>query len=80
MSKKINALEHNRVPDHQVLDEEEAKKVLKERGLVDKKLPSIKKSDPALDGLEAEVGDLVEITRSSSTAGTHKYYRRVIKD
>ena len=80
MAKKIDALEHNRVPDHHVLDEDEAKEIMEEKGLDQKKLPSIKKSDPALNDLEVEVGDLVEITRESPTAGTHKYYRRVIKD
>lgn len=80
MAKKINALEHNRVPDHQILDEEDVQEVLMEEGIEVSELPAIKISDPAIEDLDVEVGDVIKILRDSHTAGSHKYYRRVIKD
>lgn len=42
------------------------------------KLPKIKKTDPALpEG--ADIGNIIKITRNSSTAGTSLYYRVVVE-
>lgn len=76
MTANINT--HFIVPAHEILGEEEAKKVLMEYRIDRSKLPKIKKMDPALpEG--AKIGDVIKITRKSATAGEAIYYRVVIE-
>lgn len=76
--KKI-ILSHSLVPKHEILSEEEAKKVIEKYAGGDKyKLPYIKKTDPIVRALGAKVGDVIKITRKSPTAGESVYYRLVI--
>ena len=44
----FNILEHNLVPEHTLLTEEEAAKVLSELGMTKDQLPKIRKSDAAI--------------------------------
>ncbi len=67
------------VPTHRKLSEAEVSEVLKKYSIEDTtKLPKIKTSDAALAELGVEVGDVVEISRTSF-AGSSKYYRVVIE-
>ncbi len=76
--KKI-ILSHKLVPKHEILSEEEAKKVIEKYAGGDKyKLPYIRKNDPIVRALGAKVGDVIKITRKSPTAGESVYYRLVI--
>ncbi|MDI3544566.1 MAG: DNA-directed polymerase subunit [Candidatus Woesearchaeota archaeon] len=63
---------------HEILNNEEANELLERYKITKKKLPSIKKSDPGLSGLNAKVGDIVRIRRKSPTAGESFYYRVVV--
>lgn len=67
------------VPKHEILKAEEAKKVLEFYKVTLDELPKIKRSDPALKGMNAKVGDIIKITRKSYTATNPFYYRVVIK-
>lgn len=69
------------VPVHKRLSKEEADAVLVKYSLKDTtKLPKIKLGDVALAELGCEVGDVVEISRDKSFAGSSiKYYRVVIE-
>lgn len=69
---------HRLVPKHRILGEEEKRELLARYNakLVD--LPRILITDPAVRKLGAKPGDVIEITRSSPTAGETKYYRVVI--
>jgi len=74
----VNIQSHVLVPQHEILDEASAKKVLMKYGVDRSKLPKIKKSDAALpEG--AKIGDIIQITRKSPTAGVSLYYRVVVE-
>lgn len=75
----INIEEHELVPEHDVLDEDEVDELLEQYDIDKDQLPKIERNDAALKPLDAEVGDVVKITRDSPTAGTAEYYRLVIE-
>jgi DNA-directed RNA polymerase subunit H len=76
---KFSILEHELVPKHEILDEREAAALLDTYKLQKEQLPKIKKSDPVIKEIKAEVGDVVRITRRSRTAGRSLSYRLVIE-
>ena len=75
--KKI--LEHEWVPKHRIMSNEEVEELLKKYGIKKWQLPKMLDSDPVAMILGARPGDVIEITRKSPTAGEAKYYRVVIK-
>lgn len=80
MKSKVNILDHELVPEHILLSEEEKRNVMKMYGI--KKLnqfPKILESDPVVRALKAKPGDLIKIIRKSDVAGESVYYRVVIK-
>ncbi len=77
--KEFNILEHELVPKHVLLSEEERKEVLKEYRATLKQLPRMLASDPVAKLLGAKPGDVVKIIRKSPTAGENVYYRVVVK-
>ncbi|RLE84663.1 MAG: DNA-directed RNA polymerase subunit H [Thermoprotei archaeon] len=78
MVRKINILEHELVPQHILLSEEEAKEILKKMGLRKRELPWILASDPAAKALNAKPGDVIMIIRKSPTAGRSISFRYVM--
>ncbi len=76
---KFSILEHELVPKHEILEEREAAALLDKYKLQKEQLPKIKKSDPVIKEIKAEVGDVVRITRRSRTAGKSLSYRLVIE-
>ena len=77
--RKFSLLDHNSVPKHEIIQEDEAKSVLDKYQIERGQLPKIKESDPVVKELGASVGDVVKITRNSQTAGESLYYRLVIE-
>lgn len=75
-SKRI--LEHELVPQHEILKKAEAKKLLDTLGVNATQLPKIKVDDPVVTAIKAKKGDVLRITRRSQTAGESVYYRAVI--
>lgn len=80
----FNVMEHQFVPEHRILTEKEAAKVLSELKISKEQLPKIKTSDPCIKILDetkgpVEEGMIVEITRTSETAGRSKAYRLIIR-
>ena len=67
------------VPKHEILKEAERDSVLNKYGITLKQLPRIVSTDPVIKLIEAEIGDVVKITRKSRTAGETDYYRVVVK-
>ncbi|MHA1237795.1 MAG: DNA-directed RNA polymerase subunit H [Candidatus Odinarchaeia archaeon] len=76
---KLNLLEHELVPMHIVLSEEEAEEVLKTYKINRDQLPKLLASDPIAKLINAKPGDIVKIIRKSPTSETFIAYRYVIK-
>ena len=74
----VDVSQHELVPEHTVLEEDELEDVLAEYGIDRTDLPKIKRSDPALPE-DAELGDVVRIVRDSRTTDTATVYRLVIE-
>jgi DNA-directed RNA polymerase subunit H len=74
----VDVTQHELVPEHNVLPEEELDAVLVEYGIKRTDLPKIKQSDPALPD-DAEIGDVVEIVRDSRTTDRATVYRLVVE-
>ena len=60
------------------MSESEKQKVLTQYNVSIKQLPQILLSDPAIQHLNAKIGDVIRITRNSQTVGETSYYRVVI--
>ena len=73
----VDVSQHERVPDHVLLDDAEVDEVLAEYDVKRTNLPKIKRTDPALPD-EAEVGDVVKIVRNSRTTEEAVVYRLVV--
>lgn len=78
MARKFNVLEHDLVPDHTKLTEDEVQDILKKYGITRGQLPKIKTSDVVVKQIEAKPGEVLRITRKSLTAGQAVSYRLVI--
>jgi DNA-directed RNA polymerase subunit H len=74
------AIQHVLIPKHKKLSEKEKKELLESYKITINELPSIHKSDPALAGIDVEVGDVVKIERNSPTSGKTVFYRGVVNE
>ena len=80
MKSKINIFNHELVPKHILLTEDEKNNVMKKYGIKRmSQFPKILKSDPVVNILGAKIGDLIKIIRKSETAKESVYYRVVIE-
>ncbi len=75
----IDITDHEAVPEHRKLNEEEIEEVLERYDTSKEDLPKIERTDAALKQMDVEVGDVIEIVRESPTAGETTYYRYVIE-
>lgn len=73
-----NILDNILVPKHEILSPEDAERILEFYRITPEELPKITQDDPALAKLGAKIGEIIRITRNSSTAGKSLYYRVVI--
>ncbi len=76
---RFNVLNHNIVPQHMILAEDDVPTLLAKYNIVKEQLPKIKSSDPAVKVIGAKVGDVVQIIRPSQTAGRFTAYRLVVE-
>ncbi|AAY80074.1 DNA-directed RNA polymerase subunit H [Sulfolobus acidocaldarius] len=76
--KKIDISNHELVPKHEILQLEEAYKLVKELGIKPEQLPWIRASDPVAKSIGAKPGDIIKITRKSPFTGESVTYRYVI--
>jgi len=74
----FNIFDHELVPKHEIMDSEEAEKLLEKFKVKPYQLPHIKADDTAVRSIGAKPGDILRITRRDSTAGEHLYYRYVV--
>ncbi len=73
----IDITEHELVPKHIVLSEEEKLAVLKRFCTTEAKMPKIKQNDPMAKFYNMQPGQMVQILRKSPTSGSSEYYRVV---
>ncbi|WP_135826835.1 MULTISPECIES: DNA-directed RNA polymerase subunit H [Halorussus] len=74
----VDVSQHDMVPDHSVVDDEELDGVLEEYDIKTTDLPKIQRTDAALPD-EAEVGDVIKIVRDSRTTDEATIYRLVVE-
>lgn len=77
---KILIPDHIYVPKHEIMQKDEAEKVLEKYHTKPTEMPLIYESDPAIRGLGVKPGDMIKITRKSPTAGESIYYRYVVEE
>lgn len=75
--KKFEVEKHILVPKHIKLSEKEKKELFEKYKISWKEIPKILKTDPIIQSLKAEVGDVIKIIRKSATSGEAVYYRGV---
>ncbi|MCW3992416.1 MAG: DNA-directed RNA polymerase subunit H [Candidatus Bathyarchaeota archaeon] len=75
----FDVFQHEYVPRHEVLTEEERREVLERFHAEPYQFPWIKASDPIAIILGAEPGDIIRIVGESVTAGRSESYRYVAK-
>ena len=76
--RNFSLLDHELIPKHEIMSEDELKTVLKIYNIGKEQLPKIKVDDPVIQEIGAQAGEVVKITRNSQTAGEAFYYRLVI--
>ena len=73
---QFNILEHQYVPKHVILNEEERKELFKRYNILHiKNLPDISRFDPVAQAIGMRPGDIGKIERPSKTAIISNYYR-----
>ncbi len=75
----VDIIQHDLVPNHEILSDKEKKDVFEKFEINENQLPRISVSDPVIELIGAKPGDVIKITRKSKTAGKAVYYRLVVK-
>ena len=75
----FDIFEHALVPFHEILTEKEKNALLAQFKVKPYQMPQIKSGDPAVKAIGAKPGDVLKITRKSTTAGEHVTYRYVVE-
>lgn len=74
----IDVRDHESVPKHEKMTEDEVEDLLETYDTKKEKLPQIERTDAALKQMDVEEGDVIHIERDSPTAGKTDYYRVVV--
>jgi DNA-directed RNA polymerase subunit H (RpoH/RPB5) len=73
---QFNILQHQYVPKHVILNEDEKKEMFKRYNILDvKNLPDISRFDPVAQAIGMRPGDICKIERPSKTSVISNYYR-----
>ena len=79
MKNSLIILEHEMVPDHQIMTDEEIQELFFTYNITKEHLPKIYNEDPAVKEIQAKIGDVIRIIRESQTAGRAESFRLVVK-
>lgn len=77
---KFDVSKHALVPENGILSEEELNALLAKYNITKGQMPKIFISDPVVKKIEANLGDVIKITRISKTAGKSVFYRVVVSE
>lgn len=77
MVTKKTQIEHVLIPKHEKISAKEKQLILDKYNISTKQLPKILNKDPAIQHLKVEEGDIIKISRKSTTAGEAIFYRVV---
>ncbi len=77
--KKFDPAQHEIVPEHVKMEDEEVEELLKTYNITKDKLPLIKVTDPIVKAIGAKPGQVLKIVRKGSPAGKAVAYRLVVK-
>ncbi|MFP4631835.1 MAG: DNA-directed RNA polymerase subunit H [Halobacteriota archaeon] len=75
-----DVLDHELVPEHEVLDEDEVEELVERYNVNKTDLPKIGRLDAAVKELDAGPGDVLRITRESWTTDRAIAYRLVVDE
>ena len=75
---KKNIREHYLVNDAKILNEKQIENLCKQYNISLSQLPVMTIKDPLSKALEAETGDVIQISRKSDVTGSYDYYRRIL--
>jgi len=78
MDKEFNIKKHSFVPEHIKLSDKEREEFLTKQNIIVSQLPMILLNDPAIEQLDADIGDIIKIKRSSPTNLESIFYRVVV--
>lgn len=76
---KFNIMNHELVPQHMIISEEEKKELFKKYDINPDQLPKMLDTDPVSIAIGAKPGQLVKIIRKSHTAKEAVAYRLVVE-
>jgi len=76
---KFNIMNHELVPQHMIISEEEKKELFKKYNINPDQLPKMLDTDPVSIAIGAKPGQFVKIIRKSHTAKEAVAYRLVVE-
>lgn len=77
---KFDIMNHDLVPQHTIISEEEKKELFEEYEITPDQLPKILDTDPVSVAIGAKPGQFVKVIRKSHTAKEAVAYRFVVED
>ena len=80
VEKQPDILTHKLIPEHVILSAADTKTLLDRYNIQKENLPSLNDTDVMVKQMGAKIGDVIEIRRSSITAGESLYYRVVVSE
>lgn len=76
----INLIDHDLVPEHEILSKEECDELLENYNAKKRNLPKILKTDPVARYYNMKPGDICKIIRPSEQSGFVAFYRLVVNN
>ncbi len=76
---QFEILNHELVPNHEIISEEEKKQLFNNYCITPDQLPKIMNTDPVCLSIGAKPGQIIKITRKSTTAKEALIYRFVVE-
>ena len=80
VKKKVKIQKHVLIPQHKKLSKKDKDELLGKYNITGQQLPGIRITDAATQEMNVEIGDVIQITRQSKTAGTTVFYRVVANE